>query len=504
MCFVLGIVAYEHWRPDAMLAVVLAFVLLVLAYGTRKTRWVFPAVMLAQFVVLGWLCSYGSWLFESDHLYFKRRLTPGHVTLVRGVVTSPIKRTQVIRAVRQGFELQAREIFVDGRWQKCRGRILVNLFRDMPLDYGDFLEIEGKLHRPFNFSSDTKFSYQQYLQRRGIYLVLSVKRTRTVRVIEQGRGQRVLSHLYHWRLAATDLLEKSFSPERAVLMQTILLGQQKRIPEPISEIFARTGTTHILAISGLHVTILVAALFFVLRLVPGPRLMPYGLTIILILGYVLLTGASASVVRAGIMGVVLLTGFVIERESDGVNSLSFAALLLLWINPNHLFGIGFQLSFLSVLAILLFYPVLMSMMRPALKKWKIKALEYCVNSIVVTLSATLGVGGLIAYYFGMITPVAVLANVFAVPLSSVIVILGMGMLISGVFGGYLVPVFVLVINGVLDLLLWMTAICADLPGAFFSIKDINIWQTIGYYLFVVSFWLVCDHWRERSINGSDD
>lgn len=457
-----------------------ASVLFATAYVFRRHKIVFGVLILIVFFWLGWLCTHSRWLFGSDHIYFQKTKADFSQIAVRGIVDGEVRATS-----RLSFVLSLREAELNGQWQKVSGKVLVNLFQDLPLKYGDDVVLNGKLHAPFEFSKNNKFSYRKYLGRQGIYFVLSVKKTAAVKVLRHGQGNVLLTQLSFWRHSASSVFSRYLQPYEAALMQAMVLGERLNIPKFLKDIFAQTGTAHILAISGLNVGIVVAVLFLVLRMLPGPVIVTYLLTMVFITLYVLLTGASPSVVRAGIMSVVFLTSFVIERETDSINSLSFAALLLLVIDPQNIFDIGFQLSFLSVLTILLFYPLFMSLVKPFLKKYPNPALKFLCESFAVSLAATLGVAGLIAYYFQIVTPVSLVANIFVVPLSTLALILGIGMLACG----FIAPLFAICIQFVLNVMVWVMSFCQQLPLAYIILKDVNAWHVISYYCFVIALYL---------------
>ena len=488
MLFAAGILTHS-WEQRYLELVSFACVgSLGIAFVCRRRRILFVALILIEFFLLGWLCAHSRWLFANDHIYFKKQKTVLSQMSLRGLVDSDIRRTN-----RLSFVLNVRASTTKEGWQRTTGKVLVNLFQDIPLNYGDEIILTGKLHRPFEFSKNKKFSYRKYLKRQGIYYVLSVKKNSEVEICHTRRGHPFLMTLYEWRGKASAIIGKQLNLSEASLIQAMILGERLRIPEFLKDVFAKTGTTHILAISGLNVGIVVAVLFLLLRMIPGPRVMTYSLTMIFIVLYVVLTGASPSVVRAGIMSVVFLTSFVIEHESDSINSLAFAAFLLLVIDPQNIFDIGFQLSFVSVLAILLFYPLFMSFLKSFLKKYPQKVMKFFIESFVVSLSATLGVVGLITYYFEIVTPISLLANLFVVPLSTLSTILGIGMLLSG----GLIPFFAICIEFVLNLMVFVMALCEKVPFAYFYLKDVNIWSVVSYYFFVAFFWVWMEEIRQK-------
>ena len=215
-------------------------------------------------------------------------------------------------------------------------------------------------------------------------------------------------------------------------MQALLLGDRYNIPASIEELFQYSGVVHILAISGFNISIVAGLIFIFLKLLPIPRKGQYLLTIGLVILYAFMTGGRPSVVRAAIMATVFLAGFVVERETETLNNLALAAGIILLMNPSNLFDVGFQLSFLSVFAIISLYPRLMEICDHWVPENKSRLLRYIFQSLAVSLAASWGVSGLIAYYFHIVTPIALWTNLIVIPLVSVITALGLGLLLMGV------------------------------------------------------------------------
>ncbi len=492
--FIAGILLSSICRSFAEYISLLNVLILIGAYFFRRKKIVFCVFILIEFLFLGWLWSHERWLFADDHIYFYRQKAyEGPITL-RGIIDADVRAKPSRYSKRLSFVLNLREIKTANDWQSVSGKVLVNLFQDLPLKYGDEMVLTGKLHYPFEFSQNRKFSYRQYLKRQGIIFVLSVKKDNPVQILGHDKGSWLLDKLYRIRSSASCLLAQSLGPPEASLMQAMLLGERLNIPDSLKEVFAQTGTAHILAISGLNVGIVVMVLFLLLRMIPFAGLWTYGLTMFFVALYVLLTGASPSVVRAGMMSMVFLGSFVIERETDSINSLAFAAFLILLLDPQNIFDIGFQLSFISVLSILIFFPLLMAAMKPFLKRHPQKIFKFALETFFVSLSATLGVAGLLAYYFEIVTPVSLLANMIVVPLSTLATILGIGLLLCG----GVIPFFATCIAFVLNLMVWFMTLCQKLPLAYHYFKDVNICSVISYYCAVTALGL----WLHEKVSPS--
>jgi competence protein ComEC len=166
-----------------------------------------------------------------------------------------------------------------------------------------------------------------------------------------------------------------------------------------------------------------------------PRKARHFLVIAALIFYCFITGASTPVVRATVMGVFLILGYILRREPNITNSFSLAVLFILFVDPKALFSISFQLSYISVAAIVYLYPRLRSCLR--LERIKIKLLKLIFDGCLVSFSAWLGTMGFIAYYFKIFSPVTLLANIFVVPLATLITLSGLSMVAVALISPFL-------------------------------------------------------------------
>jgi len=231
--------------------------------------------------------------------------------------------------------------------------------------------------------------------------------------------------LHDWRGQLKQSLYRYLDAEEAGTMSAIILGDRSQIPKEINMVFRHTGTGHILVIAGLHMAMMTAMVIFILKLIRIPRLWQVGVSILLVFTYALLTGGSVPVMRAAFMASVMLASLSVELESDALNSLCFAALVLLLMDAGNLFDTSFQLSFAAVATIVILYASLE------------KRLSFCpkwlAGAISVSTAAWIGITPLQIWHFGTIAPVALIANLFIVPLLDLTVALGLGLALAGLW-----------------------------------------------------------------------
>ncbi len=228
------------------------------------------------------------------------------------------------------------------------------------------------------------------------------------------------------------------------VLKALMLGYRSALPSAVRESFQRTGTMHVFAVSGCHVAILCTVIVFVLSVMGLPRTIWVLALAPLIAGYVLITGARASAIRAGIMAIIFLFAPLLRRRPDGVSGLTLAATVILLWNPTQIVDMGFLYSFAVVAGIMVIVPLCERAVAPLWQTdalslpeedessaWWRKSLSVLIRVTIVSLAAWLTSAPLSLYFFGRFSPIAVLGNVIALPLAFLILITGCLSMVSG-------------------------------------------------------------------------
>ena len=279
-----------------------------------------------------------------------------------------------------------------------------------------------KIPKPLN---PFGFNYRNFLKHHGIYHQINLKNA-GYKILPNGH-KNWLYRISKFKTQIKNRLKKHLSPKTFGLETALLLGERQALSPDIYQNFQATGTVHILAISGLHIGILLLFLNFLFKPVKRYSTVLFLITTIGILWfYALLTGFSPSVLRAVIMFSFLQIGMQSKRQTNVYNSLFLAALVMLLINPEYLYQVGFQMSFAAVLAIVSFYPVFEKYF-PVQQR----ILKYFTDLLWVSLSAQLGVLPLSLYYFHQFPTYFLLANSLSIPLLFLILFSGFSLIILG-------------------------------------------------------------------------
>ncbi|MBU0981254.1 ComEC family competence protein [Patescibacteria group bacterium] len=282
------------------------------------------------------------------------------------------------------------------------GRILLTLSPYFQVEYGDVLLVKGILEKP---SEDIEgFNYANYLAR---YRIWSVMKDPYALVAARAPPS-LRGNIYKFKDFLMQRINQLLFEPEASFAAGLLLGSRKGMPEKLSDAFQAVGLTHIVAISGYNISLVIAAMFLMLGFL-NLRVRVVVSTVAIVL-FVVLVGASAAVVRAGIMGSLALWGLFTGRKSQAFFGLLWSAVLMVLINPYTLpFDVGFQLSFASTLGLLIFNPLFDGIF----PEWKrFFALR---EAFILTLSAQVMTLPLIMFQFGRVSLVSVLANVLVAP-----------------------------------------------------------------------------------------
>ena len=261
----------------------------------------------------------------------------------------------------------------------------------------------------------SQFDYKRYLASQDIYTQVGIQK-----IHHLSSNSSFLSWSY-WRQGVLGAIENNFNRPNASLAKALLIGYKNELDRSKKITFSRAGLSHIMAVSGLHVGFILAPFWL---LIPYFWTIRYGkqlgllLLVITLFFYAGLTGFSASVTRASLVGILLTYGRLFQKVHDSKNLTAVAALIILLVTPSDLFSIGFQLSFGAVYVILITAPVI----QRKLPNWvKFHWMGAPVMVVVISFIVQIGLFPLLAYYFGEFSIVGPLANAFVVPVLSVAV-----------------------------------------------------------------------------------
>jgi len=353
------------------------------------------------------------------------------------------------------FLLQLDNINLGGRQESCPATVRVR-WKGNPQP-GDRIRLRGLIETIPPPRNPGEFDLRDYLARRDVYNSIFARYAEDGAILEAASGGFVRRSAARTRDWMRETLDRGLedAPEVAALINGMALGLRHETPNDIEEPFQQTGTLHLFAVAGLHVGIVAQLLWIFALLLRLPRSAAAALIIPCLFFYSAITGFHVSSVRAATMAAVLLGGILFDRPVLALNSLAGAALLILAVDPNQLFSSGFQLSFAVVAAILaLAQPISRLLIRlnepdPFLPRvlfapgQRIFQHGFSCGARATSVSAAAWIGSLllIIWYFYLITPISLLANLTVVPVAFCVLAVGLMSLVAAPFSAWLSLVF---------------------------------------------------------------
>lgn len=343
------------------------------------------------------------------------------------------------------------------------------------LEYGDRIKLKGKLERPVNKGD---FNLENYLKRENIYLLTNRPK---IDLIAKGEGGVIKSWLFEVKNIFLNQIN-SFLPEpESSFLSGLLLGSREDLPRDIKDNLSKSGTSHLIALSGFNITIISSAVISLFLFLGISRGKSFWFSAFFILLFVLLVGASASIVRAAIMGVLFLLSQKIGWMYNPKNSLFLAGAIMILVNPQILrFDISFQLSFLATWGLLYLNPFFENILKgdkESFLNWR--------ETLSLTLSAQIAVLPLLILYFNYISFISPLANLLILAIIPLTMLLGFIALVTGFFIPILGSVFSFFVFLLLKYEIWIVNFFGELPIAGSSIGQIS-----KYIFIIISIFLV--------------
>ena len=394
------------------------------------------------------------------------------------------------------WTLNAEQLVLNGDTTQVSGNVRIRLYGDLKttLKIGDEIWINGVLKLPPKAMNTGEFDYRQFLQERDIFSLLSVQNDSLIQktgIIKLAFYERNITIPIAERLSQTiETLIPNGDEQQFV--KGLILGERSDLSDEVKWAFQRTGTIHVLVISGLHVGLLVLLLDLIFKRLKTTRTgkwIAFGLATVILVFYSHITGNSPPVVRAVIMALIFELSRVIERKAYPLNTLAFCLVVIFTLDPRAVFSASVHLTTGAVAAIVLIYPRLSELVTVETQtKWlkPIVALaKYVWESLALTLSASVGVSPLIAYYFGTTAFLGILANVPVVLLTSLAVYAAVPMLIFDLISQTLATLYAVSVFYFVHWAIVFAKWFSELPMASVTIQP-TIPVLLAFYLTVIS------------------
>jgi competence protein ComEC len=504
--FIAGLVLSEslpagHWATAAASAVaVTAIGISLCLYRTMPQAWLRIAVIAAA-IGVGFVRHQSATSLPANHV---GRFAPDRPALARiagVIVRAPNIRPAVKRNAFLPYEPLPRTNFVLRAEQLRNNRVagVCGLVRVSvsaacaDLNAGDHVVATGTFYRPSGPRNPGEFDWSRWNRLQGVHAAMFIEAADLI-VVEQepGLAQRLSSGV---RVFAQSMLFEPFSgaagDEAARLLDTMILGHRSAASAAMNEAFLRTGSMHLLAVSGFHAGLLAIMIwFFVGRVLRRGERTTAAVTGAVLVLYAFIAEPNAPILRATIMGVLYCAARIAGRPACRINWLASSALLILVLNPLDLFRAGFSLSFLLVLALITIVP---AVYRALFAEGRIdepipdarSALQlggrWLAGGVVVTGVAWVVSLPLALYHFERFAPWAPLQALAVTPLATLTIVLGFATMLVGALPDPFTWPLAAALRGMTTLLLWVVDWLAGLPGTLIEVSPPPVWLMVATY-----------------------
>lgn len=354
-------------------------------------------------------------------------------------------------------------------------KILINIkmSQDIPsIKYGDSLYIEGEFKQPEEARNYKGYNYKQYLKTKKIIGTVELEKAK---ILKSSNG----SFIHNIQKYIKDTINGTLTDEEGNLLLAILLGDKDKLSEDIQESFKTSNLSHMLAVSGAHVSYIILGLTYVLQNSIIGKKNGKIVCIIFLLAFMAITNFTPSVIRACIMAILTLFSSIIYRKSDVYTNISVAALITLIFNPYSLLDLGFQLSYGGTIGIIIFIKRIQE------KKSNSKVINYIKQMALVSIYANIIIIPIMMYHFNTVSFTFIISNIMASSILGIIVITGFLFIIASITVKPLTRLIAIFIKPILSILIKISQICSKLPFSNILVVTPYMFNVISYYAIIL-------------------
>lgn len=396
------------------------------------------------------------------------------------------------------FIMHSREVISGNDTIEVSGDLISDIRKDIykkinliipEIEPGDEVMLTGKLSEAPGKRNPGEFDYKKYLEINNIHKIFFVTGYDNIELISKDNLDFFYGNIiFPAKYFALHNIDENYEGDESAYLKGLVTGERSNISNEMKESFVNAGVMHLIAVSGLNVAYIIISLTLILSLF-RMRLLPRTLIIIIFLiFYCFFTGNSPSIVRASIMGILVLIAFFLERKINFFNAIGIALMGILIYDSKQLFDPGFILSFTAIISMAVFVNVFENLFLKKLRVQKSKIKKFLLWTSALfftTLAAQIGTLPVTVIYFEKISIVSLIANIIAVPLANLSLAIGFFQILTAIFSGYLSSVISEVNNLLLTVQILFIKLCAEWKFAYFELSKIDLRDIIFYYLFLI-------------------
>lgn len=482
ICLTLGICIAHYFKPNFSIAIYLSLGLMALLFiyylGLKQ-----KANRSPYFAILAYCCMVS--LGINAYNIQNEKLQPQHYTNLK-FEEYPILKFKIKERLKPDLYNDKYIVsLISANKSEASGQLLINIKRDsisgtLPVDAIIYTKSDLKdIQKPLN---PHQFDYSKYLELRQVYSQIYLQQNQFLIL----SNQPTTIYGYADQLRSTinsGLIKSGFEDDVLSIINALLLGQRQTIDKSIYNNYVNSGTIHILAVSGLHVGIILLILNFIFKpllLLKHGRIIRPLIIVTLLWLFAIVAGLSPSVTRAATMFSIISIAMHLKRPTNIYNTLAISAFFILIIKPTFLFEVGFQMSYLAVLGIVSIQPILYKLWQP--KYW---IFDMPWQILTVTIAAQIGVLPISLFYFHQFPGLFFISNLVVIPFLEAILGLGLLVIVMALIG-YIPKPIVQIYSFIIELLNKFIAWVAQFEAFLFRDIPFTIIQVLCTYIIIVS------------------
>lgn len=480
------------WGLYCKISIALFVVILILFYAISRKNKYLKIIIKKQYIIIFVICflvSYFKIIHIEKSFEEKYRDIPEEIEVVGTIISNPLDKdykttyTLKVETINKDSSYKNTKLLLSikkGKGKEKQEKILYN--------YGDKIVFKGEFEEAEVKRNYGGFDYKEYLKTKGIYGIVKTNHE-NIKIIDKDNVNFILKFANDISKSIENRANKLFDNNKASLITGLLIGNIENLDKDIEEAFRDSNLTHMLAVSGSHMSYIITLISFIISIGKIGKVKSKIITIIVLIFFMLITGSSMAVIRACIMSVYMILGSLFHKRVNVISSICISFLILMIINPYSILDIGLQLSYAGTIGIVLLYNPLKKYFIKNKDKKSLKLIDKIkVNlkdMIILTISANIMIIPITMYHFNNISLTFVISNVLAS------LIIGLLMLFSFLtitisFIIYELAEFLSIfLNFLLNLFIQIAVFSSNLPFSRILVKTPNILYIVLYYLFIV-------------------
>jgi len=463
---------------------IVLFIFIIIIFGLLKNKNKYLKFILKKrYIIIFTICyliSYFQITCIEKNFDEKYKNIQGEIQVIGTIISNPSNKEY-----KTTYTIQVHSINNDESYKNTN--LLLNVKKDkneILYSYGNKISFISEFEEPTSQRNEGGFDYKQYLKTKNIYGIVET-RTNKIKIEKENNANIILKLANTISNSIEKQSNKLLNKNEASLLTGILIGNKQNLDEDITQAFRSSNLSHMLAVSGAHVSYVIIGITFAISISKIGKRKSKIITIIFLLFFILITGKTPSVTRACIMAIYILLGNLCHKKITTISSINISLLLLMVNNPYCILDIGFQLSYGGTIGIITFYKPLKRLLIKNNKKTQITNLKEKIQEmLLLTISANIIIFPIIMFHFNNISLSFLISNLLASPIMGVLILLGF---ITIIFSYIFYPISKLLavpLNFLLKLFMQIAIFSSNLPFSKILVPTPRLISIILYYIFI--------------------